>query len=497
MSGPSGGGPVVRFAPSPTGSLHVGGARTALFNWACARGKGGRFLLRIEDTDRLRSTEEAERGILGDLSWLGMDWDNQGSEPHQSERLHLYREAAGSLLRSGRAYEDAGAVRFRMPDHDVTVHDLILGEVTVPAGQVEDFVVLKADGFPTYHLGVVVDDAEMGITHVIRGQEHLNNAPKHVALQEVLALPVPAFAHIPLIMNPDGSKMSKRDKAKAAREAAKGKGLASLDGVAPERLGEFLEGKSDAIDVAEAVARHLDLALPEIEVADFRRSGYLPEALCNYLALLGWNPGGDVERFDMRFLAERFDLEDVGRANARFDREKLSRFNQEAIAALPAAEFAARWRSWCEGNRPEFLAQLDTAAFPRLAEAYQPRARTLSEPFRLAQFFVAPDESITYDEKAVRKVLDAKERQGWGVLRDLRDTLAAVEPWSREGIQARLEAYASGKGLGFGAVGQPLRVAVTGAAVSPPIDVTLEILGKGRALARIDRCLRHGAGRPA
>jgi glutamyl-tRNA synthetase len=336
----------------------------------------------------------------------------------------------------------------------------------------------------------VVDDAEMGVTHVIRGQEHLNNAPKHVGLQEALGLPVPAFAHIPLIMNPDGSKMSKRDKARAAREAAKGRELGAVPGIEPERLGAFLDGKNDAVDVAEAIARQLDLPLPEIEVADFRRSGFLPEALCNYLALLGWSPGGDVERFDTRFLAERFDLQGVGRANARFDREKLSRFNQEAIAALPAEEFAARWRAWCEGNRPAFLEALGEAAFPRLAVAYQPRARTLSEPCRLAHFFVTPDEAIAYDEKAVKKVLEGKERQGWGVLRDLREGLAAVEPWTREGIQARLEAYASGKGLGFGAVGQPLRVAVTGSTVSPPIDVTLEILGRGRTLARLDRCLR-------
>jgi len=480
---------VTRFAPSPTGNLHVGGARTALFNWAYARRHGGRFLLRIEDTDRTRSTLEAERGLLEDLAWLGIDWDNAGDEPRQSRRLEAYDGAAERLVAAGRAYEDEGAVRFRMPARDVSLHDEVLGDVTVPEGQIDDFVIRKRDGYPTYHLAVVVDDEAMGVTHVIRGQEHLNNAPKHVALQEALGLGRPVFAHMPLIFNPDGSKMGKRDKAKAARTGALEAGLACPEGIDGEQYRAFLDKKNDDTRVAEAVARALALTLPEIEVADFRRSGYLPEALCNYLALLGWSPGGDREKFDNAFLAERFDLDRVVKGPARFDREKLFRFDGEAIAALPAGEFLGRWRSWCGEHQPEFLDALGEEALAKLAEAYQPRARTLSEPARLAAFFVTPDEEIEYAPKAVKKVLRKKEGAGLAILRDLRDRLAGVEPWTAVSVQAELETYAAERDLGFGAVGQPLRVAVSGATVSPPIDATLDILGKEATLARIGRCL--------
>ena len=432
---------VTRFAPSPTGALHVGGARTALFNWAYARRNGGRFLLRLEDTDRARSTEESARSILEDLRWIGLDWDND-PPPRQSQRLPLYNEAIERLLKSGSAHDDGGAVRFRMPDHPITVRDVVLGDVTVAAGQVEDFVIRKSDGYPTYHYAVVVDDAEMGVTHVIRGQEHLNNATKHWALQEALGLPHPHFAHIPLIFNPDGSKMSKRDREK---------GL-------------------------------------EVNVEDFRASGYLPEALCNYLALLGWNPGGDVEKFDNKFLVERFGFDRVGKANSKFDREKLFRFNADAIKALAPGRFVDIWRAYCQKYQPEFLAKLNPGALERLAAVYQERSRTLAEPCKLAAFFVLDDAQIVCDEKAVGKNLSKED--GLAILREYTERLRACpEPGFGNAAHELIRKMAEEKGIGMGKIAQPLRVAVSGNVVTPQIDATLDILGKGRTLTRIQRCL--------
>jgi glutamyl/glutaminyl-tRNA synthetase len=479
---------VTRFAPSPTGALHVGGARTALFNWAYARGRKGRFLLRLEDTDRARSTEAAAAGILEDLRWLGLDWDND-PPPRQSQRLDLYNEHIERLLRAGRAYEDDGAVRFRMPGHDITVRDQILGDVIISAGQLEDFIIRKSDGYPTYHFAVVVDDAEMGITHVIRGQEHLNNTPRHVALQEALGFAFPTYAHLPVIMNMDGSKMSKRDKAKAARAAAlqRDEGeLARL--VGDPELGAFLRKESDSPAVATQIAAVLGVHLPEIEVADFRASGYLPQVLCNYLALLGWNPGGDVEKFDNEFLARHFDFDRVGKSNSRFDREKLFRFNADGIKALPAEEFVQRWRDYCTHYRTDFLANLDGAVFAKLATAYQERSRTFAEPCELAGFLVRGDESVPYDEKAVDKNLVKGE--GLALLRELAERLAQLDEHGF-GMRAHdlIKQMAEERGLGMGKIAQPLRVAISGSTVTPPIDATLDILGKQRTLNRIRRCL--------
>lgn len=499
---------ITRFAPSPTGALHVGGARTALFNWAFARHYRGKFLLRLEDTDRARSTEAAATSILDDLRWLGIDWDND-PPPRQSQRLHLYNEQVERLLRSGQAYDDHGAVRFRMPGADMTLHDEVLGEVTVAAGQLEDFIIRKSDGYPTYHFAVVIDDAEMGVTHVIRGQEHLNNTPKHSALQDALGLPHPIYAHIPLIFNPDGSKMSKRDKAKVARgaavelverygEAALLERIAKPHRVEPssapgnddEEIGAFLRKESDSPAVAAAIADALGVRLPEIEVADFRASGYLPQVLCNYLSLLGWNPGGDVEKFDNEFLIANFDLGRVGKSNSRFDREKLFRFNADAIKALAPHEFAMRWRNYCQAYRGDFLSKLSGDAFDKLAATYQERSRTLAEPCDLAGFFVADDEQINYDEKAVEKNLAKSDGEGFAILRELAERLAQVDERQFGTLSHDLiKRMSEEKSIGMGKIAQPLRVAVSGSTVTPPIDATLDILGKARTLHRIRRCL--------
>ncbi|MFV1958648.1 MAG: glutamate--tRNA ligase [Planctomycetota bacterium] len=506
---------VTRFAPSPTGALHVGGARTALFAWAYARGRGGRFVLRLEDTDRARSSPESTQGILRDLAWLGLDWDEgprtDAGDPYeaagqmgehgpyfQSQRLALYREHVERLLAAGRAYEDAGAVRFRMGE-DVAFEDAVYGPIEVKGAELEDFVILKSDGFPTYHLAVVVDDALMGVTHVLRGQEHLYNTPKHVALQDALGVPRPTFAHLPSILNPDGSKMSKRDKAKAARKAALDAGLSAKElaaqGAGEEaRLEDFLEKRSDDVAVAERIAQTLGVPLPEIEVADFRRSGYLPETLLNYLALLGWSPGGDRERFDLAFLVEHFDFEGVGRKNARFDRAKLFRFDGDDLAAMEPATFEGLWRAHCEAFEPAYVESLAPPAFSRLAAAYRPRSRTLQEPCDLARFFLARDEEISYDAKAVKKWLRKNEDDGVAVLREIGPRLAALEAFTPETIEAELAAFAEATGRGLGKVAQPLRVAVSGAAVSPGIGDTLAILGREHVTARIARCLAQTGG---
>ncbi len=535
---------VTRFAPSPTGALHIGGARTALLNWAFARQQGGRFVLRMEDTDRRRSSPELTRGILEDLRWLGLDWD-QGPDPSaddprsaqrgdrgpyfQSQRREIYREHLDRLLETGWAYVDsqgvgdteeggeASVVRFRMPAHPITVHDRVLGAVTVEPGQVEDFVVWKSDGFPTFHFAVVVDDATMGVTHVIRGQEHLNNTPKHWALQEALGFTHPTYAHIPLIFNPDGSKMSKRDKAKAAREAAEeaaSEGRVSTDDlvqrvvklnesaklartewqrpdIGQDDVRRFLEKENDSLDVARLVANELNVSLPEIDVSDFRGNGYLEEVLCNYLALLGWNPGGDVEQFDKNFLVENFSLDRVQRANARFDREKLASFNADAIAHLPAREL--RRRIWEHPhNEPVLKMHFSGPDDPRFAtfvEAYRERSRTLLDPVTQGRFFFTPDEHLPYDEKAVEKVLRKNEGEGMKVLRDLSHRLETCDDWTAETLESFIRGEAERRGVGLKKVAQPLRVAVSGGTVSPPIFQTLEVLGKASTLRRITHVL--------
>ena len=576
---------VTRFAPSPTGRLTAGNARTALFAWAFARRHGGRFVLRIEDTDRARSTVANARGIIADLRWLGLDWDEGPSMPAdwrdalrddgealtefgghgpycQSRRLDIYREHLQRLLQGGHAYkcfktpeqlaaerraaQDAGrqyrydpaealaltpadvaareaagepfVVRFRMPDQGIVVPDVVRGDVAFAAAEYEDFVIRKADGFPTFHLAVTVDDALMGVTHVLRAQDHLPNTPRHWALQAALGLAHPTYAHLPLIFNPDGSKMSKRDKAKVARAAARdhlkpldddaeaawfadladearaASGLVEAPGPVPgiDDLRAFVKKKNDEVEIAEVIARDLDVALPEVDVADFRSNGYLPEALVNYLALLGWSPGDDLERFGpdpLGLLRERFSLERVVRSNARFDREKLFRFNAEAIAGLPEQTFRSRLFEHDGARYAARFASRDDGDFARFARAYQPRARTLGEPARIGGFFLVSDDELRHDADAIERVLARNDGEGAGVIQALRQKLDALASWTAEAINGVLAELAAERNLGMKKVAQPLRVAVSGGTVSPPIDQTLLILGKASTLARIDRCV--------
>ncbi|MBX3365182.1 MAG: glutamate--tRNA ligase [Phycisphaeraceae bacterium] len=572
--------PITRFAPSPTGHLHIGGARTALFCWAYARRYGGRFVLRIEDTDQARSSEASTRGILEDLAWLGIAWDDgpeyrvrgqgqgageegagaiggdaRGVGPfEQSRRLDIYnrwidwlierdlaypafdtteeveakRKAAAERKETFRyireaSYDRAGSlarmragemhvVRFRHPGTPVHVTDAVLGAITFEAEHTDDFVLRKADGFPTYHFAVVIDDELMAVTHILRGQEHLNNTPRHVALQLALKhddgtpFRIPVYAHLPLIFNPDGSKMSKRDKDKAARAECKARfGAASasserlgVTGLADEAYQAWIADARSQLpaDVLARVAAGLKIELPEIEVEDFRRSGYLPEVVCNYIALLGWNPGmknpdgTDLERFDMAFLAEHFDLDRIGKTNSKFDRAKLAAFNQDSLAKMAPEEFAARFRAWCGQYEPR-LAAWEHARFAIGARAAQPRAQTFREAVGRLEFALMADDAVVFDAAAVEKVLKKGEPNGLSVLGEVATVLEGIGDWRPEVIEGTLKAWAEAKGLGMGKVAQPLRVAITGSTVSPGLGDTLALVGKQGVLERVLRCVEQ------
>jgi len=555
---PSPSAPVTRFAPSPSGHLHVGGARTALFSWAFAKGRAGRFIIRIEDTDQKRSSDAASVGFLKDLDWLGIRWDEGpeyrapdgatvGGGPNgsyfQSERLEIYDRYFQKLLREGKAYEawdsadelegmrkeamarkeafryrfrglvteDQKAryiaegrqpvVRFRAGEAAVTIQDEVLGDATLPAGEIDDFVIRKKDGFPTYHFAVVVDDELMGVTHVLRAQEHFTNTAKHMLLQDALGFRRPVYGHLSIIKNPDDSKMSKRDKDKVLRKAVREKGLgAPPEGsVTAEEWTRWLSDDNVQLDLDGAIrlAEALRVQLPEINVDDFRRSGYLPEVLCNFLALNGWSPGGDIEKFDNEFLKQRFGLDRVMKTPAKFDRIKLLAFNTDAITTMDPGEFARRCREHARQFRPEFLARLDAERFALLMKACQERSKTLDDPFKANTFLLADDAQLAFsDDKNVRKALGIGAvapdggRSGLDHLRAVREILAALPEWTQASLEHAATEYAAAHaGAKIGAVAQPLRIGVSGSTVSPPIWDTLVLVGRGSALARIDRCV--------
>jgi glutamyl-tRNA synthetase len=540
-------GPAIftRFAPSPTGYLHVGGARTALFNWLLARHHGGKFLLRIEDTDLARSTEDATRKLIDDLGWLGLHWDN-AELVQQSKRLDLYNRVIDDLLSRGLAYKAwetteeldeqrkaaerakrmyayrrpkltdeqirqyeserrPHVVRFAMPVKDYRFDDAVLGPGQgVGATQVQDFVIRKSDGMPTYHFAVVVDDQEMSITHVLRGQEHLLNTVNHIALQEALGYRRPVYAHLPVILEPQtGEKLSKRDRDRKIRQRAHEwmksakktpAELAAASGLGVDRLSEWLGNDKKQLDLSEqpkvmGVVGLKDADLPEIMVHDFRKSGYLPEVLNNFLALLGWNPGGNRERMSMDELVELFSLEGVGKANARFDRDKLANFNLEAAKVVPRDRLVAAFRDYLSVNPDSPVNRAaDDAALGKLLEM-KAGFRILRQVDEQSRFLFLRDDEIAYDPAAVEKVLKKNNAEGLGVLRDLRPLLAGASEWAATALEAAVDEYVTSKQLKLNNVAQPLRVAVSGGTISPPIFQSLELLGRERTLARIDRCL--------
>jgi glutamyl/glutaminyl-tRNA synthetase len=579
---------ITRFAPSPTGHLHIGGARTALFCWAYARRHKGRFLLRIEDTDQARSSEAAARGILADLAWLNIQWDEGpefqptggtacravsggtgvspvfGGDPrhigpfYQSQRKEIYNAHFQKLLGSADAYPafdtpdeltamrkiaeaekktfiyrqapdynhaqaleraktEPHVLRFKMLGVPITVEDQVLGSVTFPPQELDDFVIRKTDGFPTYHFAVVVDDAAMGVTHVLRGQEHLNNTPRHIALQQALGLPMPAYAHMPLIFNADSTKMSKRDKDKAAKKAIREAGINSIEtlvSTSPDRQGGVLQSISETDftkwlkdkrrqlprEELEAVAAAIHLHLPEIDVEDFRAAGYLPEVLCNFLALLGWNPGmknddgTDLERFDMTFLAEHFETDRIGKTQSKFDRDKLLAFNADTIQhTLTDDEFAALWLDWADNFDEDLAAwaREDSTRWSIAAAAAKPRTKTLRDARHAIAFAFIETDNLSYDEKAVKKFIRKGEPTGLETLAKLRPVIDAIDPWTPQAIDATLAAFAETNTLGMGKVAQPLRIALTGTGISPGLGHTLALLTRETALARIDKAVQQ------
>ena len=478
-----------RFPPSPTGYLHVGGARTALFGYVMARKTGGQFVLRIEDTDRARHDESAVDKIIEDLHWLGIQWD-QGPDiggpngPYsQSERLDIYRQYVDKLLAEGKAYyafdtseeldamrtaaqdakrnftyprpdplpsardaENARAagrpvvVRFLCPRADVTICDDAFGEVTMPADQTDDFIILKADTYPTYHLANVIDDALMGVNYIMRGQEFLGQSWRHKLLRDAMGFDQPKYCHLPLIMDTQGRKLSKRD--------------------------------------------------GDVEVFAFRKAGYLPEAMVNYLALLGWNPGGDIERFSLAELIELFSPDRVGKTNAKFDRDKLLAFNTDAIATADPERLLAAFKDFLSINDTPIPAD-DDDLLRRVLHANK-GFRTFADIIAKSGILFEGDTAIEYEPKAVEKWLAKGDNAGWAMLAELRGRLADCD-WTGQAIEQLIADICEQKEIGMGKVAQPIRVAVTGRAVSPAIGETLVFLGKEKTLLRIDNCL---AARP-
>jgi glutamyl-tRNA synthetase len=478
--------PRVRFAPSPTGYLHVGGARTALFNWLFARRMGGVFVLRIEDTDLERSSDEMIAGILDGLRWLGLDWDEGPivGGPHapylQSGRLDRHRAMADRLVADGRAYycyctrevlkakrdaaeaatggwiydrtcleltrdeaaareRDGGprAVRFKVPEGETRFDDRVHGAIAFDNANIDDFVILRSDRQPTYHLSVVSDDVDMGITHVVRGDDHISNTPKQILLYEAVGAPVPTFAHVPLILGPDKKRLSKRHGATSVMEYAK--------------------------------------------------HGFLPEAMMNFLALLGWSPGGNQELFTRDELIAAFSLEGIGGGNAVFNPEKLDWFNQQYLVRLSADELTRRIKPLLEaaglwsdeyaaGRREWFAAVLDL---------FRPRARRLDDFVEQGRFFLT--DAIEFDPAAVEKHLRVSGMADH--LAALDSALGALDSVDPAATEAALRQVADARGLKAGTLIHAVRVAMTGKTVSPGLFEVLALLGRDRVHARLARAV--------
>ena len=470
----------LRVAPSPTGHLHVGTARAALFNWLYARHHAGTFILRIDDTDRERSTEIFEEDILDSLRWLGLDWgEGVGvGGPHgdyrQSSRHQRYRQAAAQLVGSGAAYYDnrspdeleslrrqaegehlhpghyirrpekvdtEGAIRLSVPqDHPVVFDDLVRGEITFAARDIDDFVILRSDGTPTYHLASTVDDVDYEITHVARGEDLLPSTPKHILLTRALGAGEPVYAHLPLLFGTDGKKLSKRHGA--------------------------------------------------ISLSNYRDEGYLPDAVFNYLSLLGWSIDGDRTIFSRDEAIAAFDLADVSRNPAVFDPDKLAWMNGEYIRAMDPSEFRSAARPYVESAVGRPLGDAEWATFDAVAELVQERTRLLPEAGGQVVFLF--EEFEEYDRAAWDKVM-AKDGVP-GILKSAHERLTSVETWSATAIEAVLREMLEEMGLGAAKGLQPLRVAVTGSSVSPPLFESMAALGKEKTLERLERAQRELAG---
>ena len=536
---------VTRFAPSPTGYLHVGGARTALFNWLWARRTGGTFILRIEDTDQKRNTPTAMQQVMDDLKWLGIQWD-EGPEvggpsgPYlQSQRKHIYDRYINKLLDEKKAYycfdtpqeldglrEEAEAqkksfsysrpkdfpstrdaeraraegrsvaVRFAVPQEDpIVVRDAVRGEIIFAASEIGDFIIQKSDGFPTYNFACVVDDHLMNITHVIRGQEHLNNTPGQQALWQALfpGVPLPIYAHMSVTVSDTGGKLSKRERPEALRKAIKTaqnidlEKLAEAGDITADQLDAFIKGKATPdMPNIDAMARHLGVSLPEINIVDFFKSGYLPETMVNFLALLGWNPGDNREIMAVDELIKAFDLSRLTKSNSLFDRQKLIAFNTEHIKMTPEKKLLHHFKDYLkEVESP--VASADDERLSKIIKLCE-GARTLADIERKSRFLFSNNDTIEYDDKAAKKVL--LKDDGLAILAIVRDKLAAMDEFTEQAVEDMLRSLAGEKQVGLGKVAQPLRVALCGTTISLPIFDSVRMLGKEKTLNRIDNTLR-------
>ncbi|MEW5681872.1 MAG: glutamate--tRNA ligase [Pseudomonadota bacterium] len=457
---------VTRFAPSPTGYLHVGGARTALFSWLYARKHGGKFILRIEDTDLERSTQESVDAILEGMQWLGLDHDE--GPYYQTKRFDLYKEVVAQLLAEGKAYkcfctvEEVDAmreaqmaagekpryngmwrdrtdhpsdkpyvIRFKNPqDGVVVIDDMIKGRIEIANAELDDLIIARSDGTPTYNLTVVVDDWKMGITHVIRGDDHVNNTPRQMNILAALGAEIPKYAHVPMILGDDGKRLSKRHGA--------------------------------------------------VGVMQYRDNGFLPEALLNYLVRLGWSHG-DQEIFSKDELVQLFDLDSCNRAPSAFNTDKLIWLNQHYMKTLPP-EQVAKQLEWHLAAQ-----QLDITNGPALTElvkAQAERVKTLKELVEVSRYFY--EDFSEFDADAAKKHLRPVALEP---LEAVLANLSALTEWSQEAIHHVINTTAEQLGVGMGKIGMPLRVAVTGGGNSPALDITLSLIGKTRSLARLERAI--------
>ena len=421
----------VRFAPSPTGYLHVGGARTALFNWLYARHEGGKFLLRIEDTDKERSSDAHTQVVLEGLKWLGLDWEE--ALVFQGARVQRHREVADRLLAEGKAYQDEGAIRFRLPPGEIAWDDAVHGRISFQGEDIKDFIILRSDRTPIYNLAVVVDDLDMRITHVLRGDDHISNTPKQIALYRALGAPLPVFGHVPMINGPDGKKLSKRHGATA--------------------------------------------------VGDYQHLGILPAAMRNFLVLLGWSPGGDREIMTLDEMVRLFSFAGVQQKSAIFDMTKLEWMNGQYLSMTPAEELYPL-------VAPQ-LAQLglngDKAGVLKAIAAVKTRSRTTLDVAK--QVAVRLDAArVQLDEKATREI--AKDPGAYRAA--LEASLAALRDtdWTPTALEARLRRLAEERGVAAGKVFQPIRIALTGGTVSEPVNELLFVVGKDAALKRLEAAVR-------
>ena len=419
----------VRFAPSPTGYLHLGSARTALFNWLYARHTGGKFLLRIEDTDRVRSDTKFLEEILEDMKWLGIDWDD---EPiYQSRRFDGYREKAEKILASGKAYREGEAIIFKVEKgRSIELDDIIHGKITVNTDNIKDQVMIKSDGSPTYNFSCVVDDSYQEITHILRGDDHISNTPKQILFYEALELKLPQFGHMPLILGPDGAKLSKRH------------------GV--------------------------------VSVEEYKKEGFLPEALANYLILLGWSPGEDREVLSLNEAVKLFDINKMSDVQAKFDIQKLKWMNGEYIMNKKTEELLPLIKDRL------LVAGFDISSvaddyISKIIGLYKIRMKTLAEFVELADFFFKDD--FTVDEEGKKKHLDDEEKKE--NMRIFADRLEGLETFSQEGIEEICRDIVEERGIKAGVVIHPTRMAISGKTKGAGLFEIMEVLGKEKVINRM------------